>query len=77
MESFLLPSSAYPPELREITLALWHTNKETASRLRTRLIQASTTEGADGDAERKRLDFAFLDGKMVRVVTVTAQPMRL
>lgn len=64
MESYTLPSDAFPSELQEITLALW-TGLTDAAGLRQRLIAASTMQGDQGEAERKRLDYAFLDSKMV------------
>lgn len=70
MESYALPAT-YPPELAEISFALF-TNMLDAANLRQRLINASTMEGQDGITERKRVDFAFLDGRMVcrRIITV-------
>lgn len=64
MESYILPAT-YPAELAENSFALFIDMKDAAS-LRQRLINASTMEGQDGIDERKRVDFAFLDGRMVR-----------
>ena len=65
MESYSLPTPAYPAELAEISFALFIDLSDAAS-LRQRLIKASTMEGVAGIDERKSVDFAFLDGKMVR-----------
>lgn len=59
METFTLAGSAYPSELQEITLALW-TDLRDAGGLRERLIKAPSMD----DAERRALDFAFLDARM-------------
>ena len=65
MESYALPTPAYPPELSEISLALF-TDLQEASLLRERLVKASTMEGNEGITERSTLNFAFLDAKIVR-----------
>lgn len=72
MECYTLPTPAYPAELCEITLTLW-TDLANASKLRQRLIDASIMQGPEGTAERKNLDFAFLDGNMVCPVTSLAK----
>lgn len=64
MESYTLPTPAYPAELAEISFALFVDMVDAAS-LRQRLIEASTMEGEEGVEERKRVDFAFLDSRMV------------
>lgn len=66
MESYALPTPAYPAELAEISFALF-VNMEGSAALRQRLIKASTMEGDEGITERQRVDFAFLDAKMVRL----------
>lgn len=38
-----------------------------AAGLRARLIAASTMPGQDGDTERAKVDFAFIDGRSVRL----------
>lgn len=76
MESYALPIPAYPPELSEISMALF-TDLQDAAGLRLRLIKASTLEGDEGVQERKNVDFAFLDGKMVSVsVCIQSSGMR-
>ena len=64
METYTLPTPAYPAELGEITLALW-TNIASASELRQRLVAASMMQGTEAAAVREKLDFAFIDGTMV------------
>ncbi|KAK9897420.1 CGI-121-domain-containing protein [Cystobasidium minutum MCA 4210] len=64
MESYALPTPAYPAELAEISFALF-VNMEGSAALRQRLIKASTMEGDEGITERQRVDFAFLDAKMI------------
>jgi EKC/KEOPS complex subunit CGI121/TPRKB len=66
METYVL-SDAFPAELRQVTLALYANLADPAG-LRARLIKASTMEGPTGGEERQRLDYAFLDSKMVRLV---------
>lgn len=72
MESYALPTPAYPTELSEISFGLF-VDLTDAAGLRQRLIQASTMEGDEGLTERKRVDFAFLDGKMVCIALITRQ----
>lgn len=64
MESYALPTPAYPAEMAEISFALF-VDMDDAASLRQRLIAASTMEGEKGIEERKRVDFAFLDSRMV------------
>ncbi|CAD6578412.1 MAG: hypothetical protein CYPHOPRED_000573 [Cyphobasidiales sp. Tagirdzhanova-0007] len=64
METYTLPTPAYPAELGEITLALW-TNIASASELRQRLVAASMMQGTEAAAVREKLDFAFIDGTMI------------
>lgn len=49
-------------------MALFHDVPDAAG-LRARLISASTMQGAEGNAERAKVDFAFLDARSVRLPT--------
>ena len=64
METYTLPVLAYPAELCSISMALF-CDIESAAGLRKRLIAASSMEGSAGDVERRAVDFAFLDARMV------------
>lgn len=59
MESYPLPHHS-----ANLSIALFDISN--AAALRSRLVAASTAVGEEGDHERERLDFAFVDGSMVR-----------
>jgi EKC/KEOPS complex subunit CGI121/TPRKB len=63
METYTVPQ--FPPLVNTIHIALFH-NVTNAPAIRKRLIQAATTEGREGERMRGEVDFAFLEGKMVR-----------
>ena len=73
METFTLPTPAYPAELCSISMALFLDIPDAAG-LRARLISASTMQGAAGDDERAKVDFAFLDARSVRLLAPFALP---
>ncbi|GHJ88596.1 hypothetical protein NliqN6_4998 [Naganishia liquefaciens] len=62
MESYILPN--FPPEYSSIHLCLFQNVTNSAS-LRTRLVQAATMEGAEGDEARDAMDFGFVEASMV------------
>jgi EKC/KEOPS complex subunit CGI121/TPRKB len=66
MESYLLPN--FPHELSSIHLCLFHNVTNSAS-LRTRLVEAATMPGAEGDDARDMLDYGFVEGSMVCPLT--------
>lgn len=41
------------------------TNVTNSSKIRSRIIAAASAEGREGDEERERLNFAFIDAKTV------------
>jgi len=60
METYTLPATAYPADLQQITLALF-ADLPDAGALRERLIKAPSMD----EAERRQLDFAFLNPKLI------------
>lgn len=62
MESYILPN--FPREFSSIHLCLFQNVTNSAS-LRTRLVQAATMEGAEGDEARDVMDFGFVEASMV------------
>ncbi|KAJ9106678.1 hypothetical protein QFC20_004009 [Naganishia adeliensis] len=62
MESYILPN--FPREFSSIHLCLFQNVTNSAS-LRTRLVQAATMEGAEGDVARDELDYGFVEASMV------------
>lgn len=66
MESYLLPN--FPHEFSSIHLCLFH-NVTNAASLRTRLVEAATMPGAEGDDARDMLDYGFVEGSMVCPLT--------
>lgn len=63
MESYILPN--FPREFSSIHLCLFQNVTNSAS-LRTRLVQAATMDGAEGDVARDELDYGFVEASMVR-----------
>lgn len=63
METFRLPY--LPDELSTIHIALFR-DVQNSKAIRSALIAAATTEGPEGDLERDRYDFCFLEAKTVR-----------
>ena len=55
----------FPSNLSNVHIALFIDVKN-ASELRERIVKAASLVGAEGDAERSRLDFAFIEAKLVR-----------
>lgn len=43
------------------------TNVSNAADLRNRLVQASTMQGEEGEAERQAVDFAFIEATLVGI----------
>jgi EKC/KEOPS complex subunit CGI121/TPRKB len=60
MESF-----AYPHFSSTVHVALF-VRVTNATKLRARIIRASTLEGIEGDVEREAVNFAFVDARLVR-----------
>lgn len=60
----------FPDDASNVHVALF-TNVSNAADLRNRLVQASTMQGEDGEAERQAVDFAFIDATLVGVSYVT------
>lgn len=68
METYTLPN--LPPPLSTIQIA-YFVNVQNASDIRSRLVKAATTEGAEGDRLRDEVDYAFIDASMVRPQVVS------
>ncbi|TFY63359.1 hypothetical protein EVG20_g6351 [Dentipellis fragilis] len=62
METYAYPH--FPPSSSAVHVALF-TNVTNASDLRARIVKASTLEGPEGDAERARVNFAFIDARLI------------
>lgn len=56
----------FPEHLSSVYITLFD-NVTNAADLRTRLIQAATLQGPEGDAERETVNFAFIDARLVRI----------
>lgn len=56
--------SQFPPELSTVYIALF-TGVQNASQLRSRLIQAATMVGPDGEVEREAVNFSFIEARLV------------
>ena len=63
MESFRYPH--VPDDCAVVHVALFTDVKNSAD-IRSRIVRASQLEGADGDAEREAVNFAFIDARLVR-----------
>lgn len=53
-----------PTEISTIHVALY-TDVQNAASLRSRIVRASQLEGAEGDAEREAVNFAFIEARLV------------
>ncbi|KAI0637580.1 CGI-121-domain-containing protein [Trametes polyzona] len=53
-----------PTELSTVHIALYE-NVSNSAALRSRIVRASTLEGAEGDAEREAVNFAFIDAQLI------------
>lgn len=62
METYQYPQ--FPVNLSVVHMVLY-TNVANASLLKSRIINASTTPGTDGDRERDAVNFAFIDARLV------------
>lgn len=62
METYHLPS--FPSEYGTVHIA-YFSGVRNASEIRKRLIKVSQMEGEEGDTERAKVDFGFVEGKMV------------
>ncbi|KAL7410879.1 kinase binding protein CGI-121-domain-containing protein [Mrakia frigida] len=62
MESYTLPHM--PEELSQIHICLFK-NVSNAKAIKTSLIAASSMLGAEGDEEREKYDFCFVEGKTI------------
>lgn len=63
MEVYSYPE--FSKELSVVHVALF-ANVQNAAELRTRLIQAASMAGAEGDLERESVNFAYIDARLVR-----------
>lgn len=54
----------FPPHLHTVHIALF-TNVQNAADLRTRLVQAASMTGPEGEREREAVNFAFVDARLV------------
>ena len=63
METFRYPH--FPPRLSYVHVALF-AGVSNAPELRKRIIAASAMDGEEGDAERERVNFAFVEARLVR-----------
>ena len=68
MLSFHYPH--FPPDVSHVHIALF-THVDNAPQLRARIVEASLIPPPDGDAERERVAFAFIDPRLVRPVPVS------
>lgn len=72
METYPFPQFAAPPSLGEpsrvayVHLALFE-DVSNAAWLRSRLVEVSTLEGSEGEAARDEMDYALIEGAMVRM----------
>ncbi|KAJ9123927.1 hypothetical protein QFC22_000718 [Naganishia vaughanmartiniae] len=62
MESYILPN--FPREFSSIHLCLFQNVTNSAS-LRTRLVEAATMQGEQGDAARDEMDYGFVEASMI------------
>ncbi|KAJ9118927.1 hypothetical protein QFC24_005892 [Naganishia onofrii] len=62
MESYILPN--FPREVSSIHLCLFQNVTNSAS-LRTRLVEAATMEGEQGDKARDEMDYGFVEASMI------------
>jgi hypothetical protein len=58
----------FPAHLSCVHIALFKDVKN-AAELRSRIVQAATLVGTSGDAAREMVNFAFVDARLVRIVT--------
>jgi EKC/KEOPS complex subunit CGI121/TPRKB len=63
MESYTL--SQFPAPYSTVHLALFR-NLRNASTIRTRLVEAATMPGPEGEEARKRVEFGFVEAAHVR-----------
>ncbi|KAI0693469.1 kinase binding protein CGI-121-domain-containing protein [Cytidiella melzeri] len=54
----------FPQSQATVHIALF-SNVKNAAQLRTRLIQAATMQGPEGDVEREAVNFAFIDARLI------------
>ncbi|KAI0753593.1 CGI-121-domain-containing protein [Irpex lacteus] len=57
----------FPPHLRTVHIALF-SNVQNAAELRNRLVQAASMTGPEGERERKAVNFAFVDARLIASV---------
>jgi hypothetical protein len=67
MESYILPN--FPREVSSIHLC-WFQNVTNSASLRTRLVEAATMEGEQGDKARDEMDYGFVEASMVRLCSL-------
>lgn len=56
--------SQFPPESSTVYIALF-TGVQNAAQLRSRLIQAATMVGSEGEVEREAVNFSFIEARLV------------
>jgi EKC/KEOPS complex subunit CGI121/TPRKB len=60
-----MESLAYPHFSSSAVHVALFVNVTNAAKLRSRIIRASTLQGAQGEAEREAVNFAFVDARLV------------
>ena len=72
MESYTYPH--FPPHLSHAHIALF-TDVKNASELRKRIVAAASMVGEEGEAERERVNFAFVEAKLVSSGSLAGKPV--
>ena len=65
----------FPDRISNVFIALFSSVKN-AAELRTRIVKAATMEGREGDAEREAVNFAFIDAKLVCILSCIAKTVK-
>lgn len=65
METYTLQQ--LPPAYRRISIAYFD-NVTNSAEIKKELVRSALMEGPEGDAARRRMDFAFVEGDVVSVV---------
>ena len=63
MQSFHYPH--LPSDFSTVHVALY-TKVSNSAEIRSRIVRAAQLDGPDGEAERKAVNFAFIDARLVR-----------
>jgi len=62
METYHYPQ--FPADASHVHIALF-TNVSNSAQLRSRIVQAASLEGHEGDVERNAVNFAFIDARLI------------